>query len=331
MILEISVKVPSTPSILSMTEDTFPSIIRNDAGLNNISEVVNWLTKESSVLKLGLSNSGTVLFRGFPIFTPEDFDSFSSAFNYGNFTYQESLSNAVRINKTPRVFTANEAPPEVEIFLHHEMAQTPSYPEKIFFCCLSPAAEGGATPLCRSDKVYETLNDKHPKWVSKFESLGLKYTTLMPNSDELASGQGRGWRSTLSVQDKKAAEERLIELNYTWEWQENGSLLATTPPLPATTKLTDGKISFFNQIIAAYRGWKIQENMSLPAVTFGNGEHIDEIILNTISDIAERFTTALEWEPGDVALVDNKRVMHGRNPYSGNKKREVVVCLARDS
>ena len=71
--------------------------------------------------------------------------------------------------------------------------------------------------------------------------------------------------------------------------------------------------------------------MSLPAVTFGNGEHIDEIILNTISDIAERFTTALEWEPGDVALVDNKRVMHGRNPYSGNKKREVVVCLARDS
>ena len=86
MILEISVKVPSTPSILSMTEDTFPSIIRNDAGLNNISEVVNWLTKESSVLKLGLSNSGTVLFRGFPIFTPEDFDSFSSAFNYGKFT-----------------------------------------------------------------------------------------------------------------------------------------------------------------------------------------------------------------------------------------------------
>ena len=211
------------------------------------------------------------------------------------------------------------------------MAQTSSYPEKIFFCCLSPAAEGGATPLCRSDKVYETLNDVHPKWLSKFESLGLKYTTLMPNSDELASGQGRGWRSTLSAQDMNAAEERLKVLNYSWEWQENGSLLATTPSLPATTELSDGKISFFNQIIAAYRGWKTEESMSLPAVTFGNGEHIDEIILNTISDIAERFTTTLEWEPGDVALVDNKRVMHGRHPYSGKKKREVVVCLARDN
>ena len=205
-----------------MTEDTFPSVIHNTTGLKNISEIVDWLTNESSVLKLDLSNSGAVLFRGFPILTSEDFDSFSSAFNYGNFTYQESLSNAVRINKTPRVFTANEAPPEVEIFLHHEMAQTSSYPEKIFFCCLSPAAEGGATTLCRSDKVYETLNDVHPKWLSKFASLGLKYTTLMPNSDELASGQGRGWRSTLSAQDMNAAEEKLKVLNYSWEWQENG-------------------------------------------------------------------------------------------------------------
>ena len=314
-----------------MTKDTFPSIINNTLGLKNISEIVDWLNNETSVLKLNLSDSGALLFRGFPILTPEDFDNFASAFNYGNFTYQESLSNAVRINKTPRVFTANEAPPEVEIFLHHEMAQTPFYPEKIFFCCLSPATEGGETPLCRSDKVYETLNNKHPEWLSKFESLGLKYKTLMPNSDELASGQGRGWRSTLSVQDRSAAEKKLREFNYTWEWQKNGSLLATTPSLPATTKLPDGKTSFFNQIIAAHRGWKTKESVSKPAVTFGNGESIDEITLNTISDIAELFTTALEWEKGDVALVDNKRVMHGRYSFSGPKKREVIVSLAKEN
>ena len=81
MILEISAKVPLTPSILSMTEDTFPSVIHNTTGLKSISEIVDWLTNESSVLKLDLSNSGAVLFRGFPILTPEDFDSFSSAFN----------------------------------------------------------------------------------------------------------------------------------------------------------------------------------------------------------------------------------------------------------
>jgi alpha-ketoglutarate-dependent taurine dioxygenase len=37
----------------------------------------------------------------------------------------------------------------------------------------------------------------------------------------------------------------------------------------------------------------------------------------------------MEWQDGDVALVDNYRVMHGRYPFSGTRKRKVVVCLAR--
>ena len=53
------------------------------------------------------------------------FDDFVAGFDLPNFAYDESLSNAVRHNRTPRVFTANEAPQDVEIFLHHEMAQTP--------------------------------------------------------------------------------------------------------------------------------------------------------------------------------------------------------------
>ena len=313
-----------------MIENNFPKIIKNTEGVKNINETTAWLSAKTQILKENLSNTGALLFRGFPVKSAEDFDAFSSTFNYDNFTYEESLSNAVRINKTPRVFTANEAPPDVEIFLHHEMAQTPIYPEKIFFCCLSPATLGGATPLCRSDKVYEALKKEHPKWLNKFEAVGLKYSTLMPSKDELTSGQGRGWQSTLSVKTKKEAEQKLQELGYNWEWQRDGSLLTTTPILSAISKLPDGSTSFFNQIIAAYRGWKTKEETSLPAVTFGNGEHIDENILDYITETAKRLTTPLVWEAGDVALVDNKRVMHGRLPFSGLNKREVVVCLAKD-
>ena len=95
--------------------------------------------------------------------------------------------------------------------------------------------------------------------------------------------------------------------------------------------MPDGSKSFFNQIIAAYRGWKTLENSSVPPVTFGNGEFIEENILNSIVAIASHFTTLLEWKKGDVALVDNRRVMHGRHPYSGVNKREVLVSLARDN
>ena len=102
---------------------------------------------ESSQIKAQLAEEGAVLFRGLGIQSAEAFDRFSYQFGYRDFSYQASLSNAVRINLTPRVFTANEAPKEVEIFLHHEMAQTPLPPDKLFFCCLSASVSGGATPL----------------------------------------------------------------------------------------------------------------------------------------------------------------------------------------
>ena len=38
-----------------------------------------------------------------------DFDRFIAAFELENFPYEQSLSNAVRVNYTPRVFSANEA------------------------------------------------------------------------------------------------------------------------------------------------------------------------------------------------------------------------------
>ena len=78
---------------------------------------------------------GFVVFRGYDVSSDQEFHDFIECFDLPNFTYAESFSNAVRRNRTPRVFTANEAPPEIEIFLHHEMAQTLVFPGQLFFFC----------------------------------------------------------------------------------------------------------------------------------------------------------------------------------------------------
>jgi hypothetical protein len=313
-----------------MTDMNFPIIVENDAGLEDLSQLAPWLSAECEVFKSQLATTGALLFRGFPVKTAEDFDTFSSAFGYGDFTYQQSLSNAVRINHTPRVFTANEAPPDIEIFLHHEMAQTPISPEKIFFCCLSAAEKDGATPLCRSDLLYAAFKARHTEWAAQFASLGLKYRMKMPVVDDATSGQGRSWRSTLSVETVAEAENKLSALGYTWQWQEDESLITRTPVLPAVKALPDGSESLYNQVIAAHLGWKRTGNSADDVLTFGDDTAIPEESLNALVNIASEFTIPLAWQDGDVALVDNHRVMHGRHPYSGSRKREVVVCLARD-
>jgi hypothetical protein len=75
---------------------------------------------------------GLVLFRGYDVGSDREFHDFIECFGYPNFTYAESFSNAVRRNRTPRVFTANEAPPEIEIFLHHEWHKHSFFPVSFF-------------------------------------------------------------------------------------------------------------------------------------------------------------------------------------------------------
>jgi hypothetical protein len=254
-----------------------------------------------------------------------DFDRVVQSLGLANFSYAESLSNAVRKNRTERVFTANEAPPDVEIYLHHEMAQTPVYPSKLMFYCELAPSSGGATPLCRSDAVLSALEERAPEFVRRCEQEGVRYTNVMPANADLASGQGRSWQSTLSVATKAEAEARLTGLGYGFEWLADESLRATTPALPAIRTLDDGRRVFFNQLIAAFRGWQDARNQANKSVSFGDGQAIEAGDMRIVCDAGEEHTFDLAWQTGDIALVDNFLVMHGRRPFQG--ERRVLASL----
>ena len=279
-----------------------------------------WVVARRDDLDTLLSVHGAILFRGFPLRTVDDFDAFVRAFDYPNFRYRDSLSNAVRVNRTERVFTANEAPPDVEIFMHHEMAQTPVYPSRLFFFCETPAEEAGSTPLCRSDLLWQRIKSELPEFAAAAEARGLLYTNVMPEEDDASSGQGRSWKSTFMVETRAEAEARLRELGYRWEWREDGSLRATTPTLPAVRTLDDGRQSFFNQLIAAFRGWSDSRNDPTKSITFGDAAPLDKDIVLAVCDMADEATFEIPWEAGDVALVDNYLVMHGRRPFRGTRR-----------
>jgi hypothetical protein len=252
--------------------------------------------------------------------TAEDFDHFIAAFGLPNFSYADSLSNAVRINRTERVFTANEAPSSINIYLHHEMAQTPVYPSRLFFFCEQAAEEGGATPLCRSDVLWERLVVETPDFARDCETKGLRYSNVMPADNDAMSGMGRSWQSTLRAGNRQEAETRLATLGYSWEWLDDGCLRATTPVLPAVRALGDGRKAFFNQLIAAFQGWKDERNDPAKAIRFGDGSPLSRPAVDRATAIAAELSFDVPWQAGDVALVDNFVVMHGRRTYRGTRK-----------
>lgn len=301
-------------------DGAFPLVLQCESPQAGLDEIVAWAESHASELCEQASRHGAILFRGFPLRTAEEFDRFLSAFGLPNFAYDDSLSNAVRINRTPRVFTANEAPPDVNIFLHHEMAQTPIYPSKLFFFCEHAPDAGGATPLCRSDVLWERLAAKCPEFARNCVEKGLRYTNVMPSENDPSSGMGRSWQSTLRTTTREGAEERLQSLGYGWEWLADGCLRATTPVLSAAREISPGRKAFFNQLIAAYCGWKDTRNDPSKSVTFGDGTPLDHEAVAEAVALADELTFDLAWQQGDVALVDNYLTMHGRRTFSGTRK-----------
>ena len=304
----------------------FPLVYAMPVGSGTDQNAVSaWVKTNLGRLKQELAVHGAILFRGFPVVSDLDFDAFIQYFDLKNFTYTDSLSNAVRRNRTERVFTANEAPPTIGIYLHHEMAQTPVYPSGLFFFCEQAAAAGGATPLCRSDVLLQRMEAQLPAFVQACEERGVKYTNTMPDQEDLQSGQGRSWRSTLNATDRASAERKLQSLGYHWQWLPDDNLRVTTPILSAVRTLDDGRRVFFNQLIAAFQGWQDKRNVAQKSICFGDGSAIDPQAMATVIQLAEDLSFDLAWQNGDVALVDNALVMHGRRPFEG--ERRVLASL----
>jgi len=307
-------------------DSVFPHAFRCGSSALRLADARDWIdTKRRELLALATLH-GAVLFRGFSLPRAEAFDEIVAAFALENFPYSESLSNAVRLNRTDRVFSANEAPPDVRIYLHHEMAQTPLYPRWILFYCEIAADAGGTSPICRSDALYERLAVECPAFLRRCEERGLRYSNVMPGANDERSGMGRSWSDTLGVTTRDAAETRLGALGYDWEWQAGDCLRATTPPLPAVKQLADGRKTFFNQLIAACHGWKDERNDPGSAVRHGDDSPLDATAAQRASELADELAFDLPWQAGDFVLVDNRVVMHGRAPFRG--ERRVFASLA---
>jgi hypothetical protein len=322
----IKMESVSVPGQQTDYDYAFPLALECQTPRATLADATAWVGAHRDELLEKASQHGAILFRGLPLNSPEDCDAFASAFELKNFPYIESLSNAVRVNYTERIFSANEAPADVTIYFHHEMAQTPIYPAKLFFFCQTAAEEGGETPLCRSDVLFERLADRCPEFAKNCEEKGLRYSNVMPADNDPKSGMGRSWKSTLRAETREEAEARLKEIEYDWEWLPDGCLRATTPVLPAVRDVGEGRKAFFNQLIAAFQGWKDERNDPAKAIRFGDGSPLDRDAVNVATELAYEMAFDLPWQKGDAVLVDNFVTMHGRRTFKGTRK--VLASLA---
>lgn len=313
--------------------------------LDTVVKTIQSLQGQDGILTKKLAVHGTLLFRGLPIHSAEDFSKFAHAFGYSP---HEIIGIVVdRPLLAPNVAPANEAPKEVLIYNHNESPQVPHAPEYIFFYCHSAPKEGGETPISSSLELFQRAQEEIPNFISELAEKGIQSRVTYKVEKQYAGGSTlkQAFGKEINDGDDEATRRAKIEHQIrrygrgehtTWEWADDGQTLILTHRLPAIrTQPASGLPTLFTGLAAYYKNFLAPDspNAGRKNVTqqlFGDGKPIPEHYLQKLAAITDDIRVLHKWQQGDVLVYDNVIAQHGRQPWEGRQEDRVILASLWD-
>jgi alpha-ketoglutarate-dependent taurine dioxygenase len=283
-----------------------------------------WAKSNIELIEKSLLTHGAILFRGFSIKQPDDFEQFAKAIcpdllNENGEHNRQSVSG--------NVYTPVAYPADKHLLWHNENSFNYQWPRKLFFCCLEPAKQGGETPIVDSRKVFESL-DEHIK--QPFLEKGVMYVR------NYGEGLGLSWEMIFQTSDKSEVEAACRRGHFQFSWKEKNRLITRSVRPAMVRHPATGEPVWFNQAQHWHLACLEPEVRKALTIAFaeddlprncyyGDGSQIDDSAMHAILDVYRRFEVSFPWQSGDVLLLDNLLTAHGRNPYSGERKQLVAM------
>ncbi|XP_071690737.1 clavaminate synthase-like protein At3g21360 [Rutidosis leptorrhynchoides] len=309
-------------------EILFPAVLHPNPKVPKLVQLTEAIKANKEWIDSLLYQTGAILFRGFPVFTASDFSDVVESSGYDDFPYEEAGTGS-RTKISGRVYTANESPPEQKIGFHHELSYANEFPLKLFFFCKVEPGSGGETCIVQSHVIYDKMKQKHPKFVADLEEKGLTYMRVLGKESDLSSPAGRGWMDIFKTDDKSVAEERANKTGNKLEWMgENVKLIIGPKPGFRYDEGRQRKI-WFNNVAILYGGTTDKlNNDPTKEVVFGDGEVLPSYEVNELLKMLDDECVALQWQKGDVLLLDNLAVLHSRWPLLAPPRR-ILASLCK--
>jgi alpha-ketoglutarate-dependent taurine dioxygenase len=296
-------------------------------GDNSAAALTSWLGEHAGWLPDRLRETGAVLFRGFGFKAATDFQAFTQARSQGLHSYVGGDSPRTKVRSG--VYTSTEYPPEQPIALHSEMSYLPRWPSRLFFFCETAPARGGETPIASSRRVLARID---PEVRRALTERRIMYVQNLHGG----RGLGKSWQQVFETTDRGEVERFCQEQGLAFEWKANGGL-RTRLVLPATARHpVTGDEVWFNQADQWHTSGldpierkmllkKIPESDLPKSATFGDGGAIPDAMMDDVRKAANQEAIVFPWQRGDVLVIDNMLVSHGRKPFSG--PRRILVSM----
>ncbi|MBD2360528.1 TauD/TfdA family dioxygenase [Anabaena minutissima FACHB-250] len=289
--------------------------------------LLEWASNDQGTIQAMLLQHKALLFRDFDIHSATQLDQFIKITAKGEpISYGDRSSPRHEISN--KIYTSTDYPAEQSIFLHNESTYCLTWPQKIYFCCLKVAEQGGETPIADTQRIFDRLSRQTR------EQFIEKQVLYVRNYND---GFGLSWQDVFQTKDKAVVEAYCRSNAIEFEWKDS-ERLRTHQIRPAIIKHPiTGTTSWFNHtaffhvttleptIRKALLAEFLEED--LPHNTYyGDGSTIESEVLAEIRAAYAQETVVFPWRPGDILLLDNILVAHGRNPFQGTRK--VIVGMA---
>ncbi len=305
-----------------------------DVGSNDVERLIFESRAEQQFLRARLLEHGALLFRGFDVETPDEFERFAR-----DFSGKELLSYAGGVSPRAElsggknrggVYTSTEYPAHLMLALHNELSYSETYPAHVYFCCLVAPESGGETPIGDSRKILKNIPQEI---VKQFKNKKIRYDRHLSGD---CSGSGFSWQEAFETENKSVVENYCRASAIDFKWKEDGKLyLSQIRPATVFHPQTQEEV-WFNQadgfhpsnLDAETYKYLIslmpEEEFRLNA-RFGDGAAFDVGALEEIRRVLRNEMVIFRWQKGDVLMLDNLLAAHGRMPFSGARRIAVAM------
>jgi alpha-ketoglutarate-dependent taurine dioxygenase len=291
------------------------------AGVN----LAEWVANNRSCIESHLLTSGGILFRNFQVGSVAEFEQVVTASSGALLEYQERSSP--RREVSGNIYTSTEHPADQTIFLHNENSYANVWPLKIFFHCVTPAQQRGETPIADCRRLYERID---PAIRERFAQKGVMYLR------NFGDGLGLIWETAFQTSDRAEVERYCRNAGIDYEWKDRNRLRTRAVRKAIVSHPSTGEMLWFNQatlfhvstLEASVREVLLSEfaEEDLPLNSYyGDGSPIEPWVLDELRAIHQQEIIAYPWQQGDILMLDNMLVAHGRAPFVGPRK--VVVGM----
>jgi len=242
-----------------------------------------------------LSDCGFILYRGFDT----NIDLFSD--------FVQSGSSRVTIDPMREFYgnTAQKVDAGLDaVGMHVEHGNNPFQPDICWFYCEKAASSGSQTTVCDGYDVWEKMPDNLKNLFDTKEIMYCRYI------------EGDKWKKMAKNLVPSANSEEEVTLDaflslvdnngFRVELQEDESVYYEYSTSAVRSNKNVNKKSFANSILGP------SYNYQAPIIKFSDGMPIEEDVHDALESIFEESTVEIDWQSGDVLVIDNIHIMHGR-------------------